>query len=573
MIAKPCPIPDDALDDRQGFVGTSGSGKTFGAGVAAERLLNRKSRIIIPDALGVWWGLRVMADGKEPSPWPVVIFGGPHGDLPITEASGALIGEACASMAESAIVDLSEIGTKAGERRFMLAFLTALYRKASGEPVHVIFDEADMWAPQQVRDKDGEAAKLLGMMETIVRRGRVKGFIPWLITQRPAVLNKDVLSQVDGLAAFKLTSTQDRDALSAWVEGQADKVTWRKTYGELAGLERGRAVIWQPGHGELDVAQFPRKISFDSSASPKRGEKKRTATLKPLDLPALKEKLAAIRAEAEATDPRKLQKEVERLTRELAKKAPSDAPNPGAIADAEARGEERGRLAGFTEGFAAGEAKGRSGIGQAIAALQRFLGTKPDATAAQVYAPRALKDAPDVSRHATPPAPRAASPPNTQADGSLPRGEWQCLTAIAQHQRGVTRPQLTVLTGFKRSTRDKYIQLLRAKELVDQAGERITATPAGLDALGDGFEPLPTGSALRDKVLSTLPPGEARVLDIAINFYPASVGRDDVSERSGFKRSTRDKYIQLLAARELITVVAAGEVRASDDLFDNHERE
>jgi uncharacterized protein len=65
--------------------------------------------------------------------------------------------------------------------------------------------------------------KLLGMMETICRRGRIKGFIPWLITRRPAVLSKNVLSQIDGLISFKLTSVQDRDAIGDWVEGQADK--------------------------------------------------------------------------------------------------------------------------------------------------------------------------------------------------------------------------------------------------------------------------------------------------------------------------------------------------------------
>jgi hypothetical protein len=53
-------------------------------------------------------------------------------------------------MAESCILDLSELGTKAAERRFMLAFLTALYKHgATGEPLHVVFDEADMWAPQR----------------------------------------------------------------------------------------------------------------------------------------------------------------------------------------------------------------------------------------------------------------------------------------------------------------------------------------------------------------------------------------------------------------------------------------
>lgn len=209
------PIPHDSLDDRLAFVGTAGSGKTYNAGSCVERILTSKGRAIIPDPLGVWWGLRLMFDGKAASPFKVVIFGGPHGDLPINEHSGALIGETCAGMAESAIIDLSEIGTKAGERRFMLAFLSALYRNTAGEPLHLILDEADMWAPERLLDRDGEAAKLLGMMETIVRRGRVKGFIPRLISQRPAVLSKNVLSQADALIAFKLTSSQDRDAIGA----------------------------------------------------------------------------------------------------------------------------------------------------------------------------------------------------------------------------------------------------------------------------------------------------------------------------------------------------------------------
>lgn len=86
------PISNDALDDRIAFVGTAGSGKTYNACAAVERLLERKARVVIIDPLGAWWGLRLSADGKKPSPFPVVIFGGRHGDLPLTEHAGALIG-------------------------------------------------------------------------------------------------------------------------------------------------------------------------------------------------------------------------------------------------------------------------------------------------------------------------------------------------------------------------------------------------------------------------------------------------------------------------------------------------
>lgn len=323
------PIPEAALDDRLGWVGTAGAGKTYSAGTAVEKILAKGGRVIVPDPLGVWWGMALGQDGKQLAPWraneKLVIFGGAHGDMPINENAGALIGETVAGIAESAIVDLSGFGTKAAEVRFMLAFLTALYRHASNEPVHLIFDEADMWAPQQERDK-GESVKLLGMMETVIRRGRVRGFIPWLITQRPAVLNKNVLSMVDGLIALKLTSSQDRAAIGAWIEGQADREEGKRILASLPTMQRGEGVIWVPARGVLTTDTFPEKITFDSSSTPKRGESRERRDLKPLNLEKLKGKLASIEEETKANDPKALKAEVARLSRDLAAAQKGQAP-------------------------------------------------------------------------------------------------------------------------------------------------------------------------------------------------------------------------------------------------------
>jgi DNA helicase HerA-like ATPase len=183
------PIPDSALDDRLGWIGTAGSGKTYNAGSGVERLLESGARVVIVDPLDVWWGLRLTADGK-PSRFTLPIFGGAHGDLPLNEQAGKLIGETVAGMAESCIISLGGLPTKAAEQRFMLTFLEALYRNTSGNSVHVVFDEADLWAPQNAGKEGGNGPKLQALMEQIVRRGRIRGFIPWLITQRPAVLSK-----------------------------------------------------------------------------------------------------------------------------------------------------------------------------------------------------------------------------------------------------------------------------------------------------------------------------------------------------------------------------------------------
>lgn len=43
------------------------------------------------DPIGVWWGLRSAADGSEGL--PLVIFGGDHADLPLTEPTGARLAD------------------------------------------------------------------------------------------------------------------------------------------------------------------------------------------------------------------------------------------------------------------------------------------------------------------------------------------------------------------------------------------------------------------------------------------------------------------------------------------------
>jgi hypothetical protein len=109
-------------------------------------------------------------------------------------------------------------------------------------------------------------------MDEIVRRGRVRGFIPWLISQRPAVIHKDVLSQIDIMIAMKLTSSQDRAAMGGWIEGQADREAGKDVLATLPQLQKGQGFIWHPGEGRLERVQFPRNLTFDSSRTPKRGE-------------------------------------------------------------------------------------------------------------------------------------------------------------------------------------------------------------------------------------------------------------------------------------------------------------
>jgi hypothetical protein len=283
-----------------------------------------------------------------------------------------------------------------------------------------VLDEADLWAPQRpIKGWEG----LLGHIEEIVRRGRVRGFIPWLITQRPAVVHKDVLSQADILIAMKLTASQDRDAIGAWIEGQADRQEGKRILSELPRLQRGEGYLWAPGHGLLQRIVFPPIRTFDSSRTPKRGERLAIPrTLAEVDLTAIVAALAASGGE----DPKKTKEDRSvhaRLEQEM-------ATARARIAVLEENNRElHSRLAKIAE-LAAGAVRTLVGAAEiAVAPQPKIPGVKP-VRPARVGTP----DSPTPSGNGIHPAAR------------------KLLTALAQHAPArFTWGQAATLAGLKPS--------------------------------------------------------------------------------------------------------------------------
>jgi DNA-binding MarR family transcriptional regulator len=153
-------------------------------------------------------------------------------------------------------------------------------------------------------------------------------------------------------------------------------------------------------------------------------------------------------------------------------------------------------------------------------------------------------------------------------DDELPSGEQAILRALIQyHPSGLRREQLTVLTGYARSTRDAYINRLKQKGLVDNSMVLVFVTDAGREAMPNA-EPLPTGDALRDFWYRELPDGERAVLQHLVAAYPEAVEKPAIDEATGYQRSTRDAYINRLRNKQLVTDVGRGAVRASETLFE-----
>lgn len=564
------PIPDEALDDRLGFVGTSGSGKTYNAAAAVERLLESGARVVIVDPLDVWWGLRLRADGRDEA-FKLPIFGGAHGDLPLSERAGKLIGETVASMSDSCIVSLAAMSTKEAERRFMLDFLEALYRKANGSSFHVIFDEADLWAPQGAGS--GSGPKLQSLMEQIVRRGRVKGFIPWLLTQRPAVISKDVLSQVDGLVAFKMTSSQDRKAIGEWVRGQADPEQWSAIWSVMPTMTAGKGVVWIPARNILKTVQFPLKATFDSSRAPKRGERRQARDLKPLDLDNLKGKLANIEQDAKANDPSVLKAELQRVKRELVKATSIR----NASASAPTWPDQRELVAQLTADLA-----------EHAATLERLTAASTELLRRQQAALVALGGE-IVSIPAAAPRQRRVAPtppPVPKPNGALPE-------TVFQPQDGITKPQQRILDalawwaafGIDQPTSEQVAFIaqyspgsggfnnlkggLRSMGLIDYpSGGRVSLTAEGRAV---SFAPAiePDRDAFHSAVARKLSGPQWRVLEPAISSYPDSIASDEIAAQAGYSAGSGgfNNLRGSLRTLGLIDYPSPGRVKASDWLF------
>ena len=325
-------LPESCLETHLSLVGMTGGGKTYAAKGVVEWLLEQRRRVCIIDPTGAWYGIRTAADGG--AGFPVRLFGGDHADIPITEHAGDALGEFVGSGDEPCIIDLSSMPTRAEQHRFMARFAESVYHH-NRDPLHLVMDEADEFAPQQ---PSAGAERMLGMVDRIARRGRIRGFRLLSITQRPARLNKDVLTQSAGLLCLQITGPQDQNAVKAWALGSAEKAQVEQFVRSLAGLRRGHGWLYLPGGGidgeAMRKVAIPEIVTLDTSATPRHGERRPEpfVPLTPAQVSALRARFAASIEEAEDSDPKVLRERVKALEKQLAERPSQPAAASGADA-------------------------------------------------------------------------------------------------------------------------------------------------------------------------------------------------------------------------------------------------
>lgn len=604
-------LPIDFTTQTQAILAIRRVGKSYTASVEAEELLKAGQQVVAIDITGAWWGLRSSADGKEAG-FPVTIFGGDHADLPLEESAGDTLARAIASDRFSAILDLSNF-KKAAALRFLASFLETLYL-VNRDAMHLFCDEADFYAPQK---PFGEEMKTLGAMNDIVLRGGIKGIGCTLITQRPQRLNKDVLTQCAMLTCLRMSHPRDIGAVVEWAEVHAKTAMLADMKSTLPTLPKGNAWIWSAGWpdeaGIFKRVQIRKRTTFNSGATPEAGKIVRAPkVMAKVDLAKLGQMIAATVEKQKANDPIELKAKVKKLERELETLRTAAPAKELKIESESVKGKARiekavrvaikkrdvewdKKLKRLLKDVDETVDKCSKAFDLAISGIQfeapapveeietEFEVHSVRTPNGRVAVPDFVKEAVDDNtafggvikdrrgferavRHNIEVTTRSLLR-NREGESSLPAGEKKVLRAIAQYPQGADRVQLTILTGYKQTSRNEYIKRLAAKGLIEQEGESIFATDAGIAALGSDFEPLPTGEKLQRHLLQTLPKGEAAILEILIQARGGAVTRDAIGEQVGYKQTSRNEYLKRLIARRVVQEAGRGEVRAAKELF------
>lgn len=553
------PIPDVSLDSDIAILGRKGGGKTYTAKGIVERLLDMRRRVLVLDPLGVWAGLRTAADGEHAG-YPVAIFGGQHGDLPLDTAAAVAMADVLARENVPSVIDLSDL-SKSAQQSFLLKFLHEL-RRVNSEALTLVLEEADVFAPQQPQGDDSKA--LHSEIDWIARRGRFKGFRLITVTQRPARLSKDVLTQCATLIAHKLPAPQDRDAIKAWVDGNGDRDLAKQVFDTLAGLAVGEAWVWSPEHEILQRTRFPRIKTLDTSATPKAGERRiEPKTLAEVDLSAIRGALAASA---------KLQTKEQKVT----------SPSAEDISDAEARGYERGKdemlakgVRALTDLVDAMSADFESAIRNARHLVEKFYSALEEVPESQSGS-SALVSGVNLPERVPPSRTRAAATRTSGGGTSSIGAERRPLAVLAGvHPAGMTEAQWAVAAGLKRSggTWATYVSRLRSAGYIARDGDLFSATTAGIAALGGRVERLPPPGPELVEFWASCLAGCAPMLRVLAKRFPHWMTRETLADALNLAVSggTFSTYLSRLRSPGLIEERSGHQVRAAAALMEGSQ--
>jgi len=217
--------PGYLVTERSAVIGQSGSGKSYLVSVICEELAKNNLGFAVIDTEGEYSGL------SEHFPDQIKSI-----DIESLSKDEEQI-QQIITKSKRIVLDVSDLD-ETEQKKTISDFLESTFRvatqlfKAGSDkqiPFLIVVEEADIYVPQQAKNR-------LPILETISKRGRKRGLGVLFATQRPALVNKNVLTQCNNVFIGRLTHKVDIDSVRIFFSSMDDAR-------QLTGFEPGEFYV------------------------------------------------------------------------------------------------------------------------------------------------------------------------------------------------------------------------------------------------------------------------------------------------------------------------------------------
>ena len=222
-------FPLDFVREKVFLTGITGSGKSWTGGLIMEEINRVGLQFVCFDALGAHGGLSQLPNVEELKP-----KGGET--LNIKGMIDRLKKEPT-----SFVIDISDI-TLDKQQQVVAEYCDDLLMAKLGKGIMTIFEECQDFVPQQ-----GKPVSFDGIVR-LCKLGRQNGYGVCLISQRPASVSKEALSQCSVYMIHNLINHRDLKAIEDQMGFGTDRGEVKKVLGGISAAQQGEVVCYSPSY-------------------------------------------------------------------------------------------------------------------------------------------------------------------------------------------------------------------------------------------------------------------------------------------------------------------------------------